>query len=369
MQSDHAYQGLRHVEAARTAIEYFHKWYGVYPYPNLTVVDPRHGAGGSGGMEYPTLITAGTAYGIPEGLRSVELTIIHEFGHNYWYGMVATNEFEESWLDEGINTYTETRIMKAAYGPDGDVLDVAGFRMNDIDLQRTEYIFFPDYDPTVRNAWEYYSSGSYGINSYSKPGMLLTTLEGYLGEATMQKVMQTWFERGKFRHPTTADFIRIANEVSGKDLTWFFRQALFSNAILDYSVDRIRIRPDTAGLGIEHSDSIRYISEVDLRRLGTFIFPVDISILFDDGTLLREAWDGKDPWKKYTFTGTSRVVSAMVDPERRVPLDVNFINNSKTVGVQRTGVTRLSTRFLFWLQTLFDQPELMNFFTALPGIF
>jgi hypothetical protein len=369
MQKDHAYQGMRHVAAAQTAIEYFHKWYGNYPYPNLTVVDPRRGGGGSGGMEYPTLITAGTAYGLPDGLRAVEDVIIHEFGHNYWYGLVATNEFEESWLDEGINTYTEIRIMNAAYGPEGDLLDVFGFRMNDIDMQRTEYIFYPDLDPTVKKAWEYYSSTSYGINSYAKPGMILTTLEGYVGTPMMDKIMKTWFERGKFRHPTTSDFIHIANEISGRDLTSFFNQALFSNAVMDYSVDKIMISPDTAGAGERITDSTNYTSEVDLRRLGTFIFPVEVSILFDDGTLRRVEWDGKDPWKKLTFYRKSRVISAMVDPDRHNLLDVNMTNNSKTVGVQRSGVTRLSTRFLFWLQTIFDQPELLNFLTALPGIF
>jgi hypothetical protein len=82
MQPDHLGQAERHLAAARVAVEYHEKWYGDYPFPNLTIVDPRRGAGGSGGMEYPTLITAGTAYGLPDGVRFVDLEIIHEFGHN-----------------------------------------------------------------------------------------------------------------------------------------------------------------------------------------------------------------------------------------------------------------------------------------------
>jgi aminopeptidase N len=104
VQPDHAEQGQRHLEAAKVAVAYFQDHYGDYPYPNLTVVDPRRGARGSGGMEYPTLITAGTYYRLPTGVRALEGVIVHEFAHNFWYHLLASNEFEEPWLDEGITT-------------------------------------------------------------------------------------------------------------------------------------------------------------------------------------------------------------------------------------------------------------------------
>ena len=130
VQPDHKSQGQRHVDAAKTAIEYFHKWYGTYPYPNLTIVDPRRGAFETAGMEYPTFITAGTIYGLPLGIRAVEDVIVHEFGHNYFYHLLASNEFEESWMDEGINTYAEIQIMHDAYGPDGDLIHWMGLHFS-----------------------------------------------------------------------------------------------------------------------------------------------------------------------------------------------------------------------------------------------
>ncbi|RMF57689.1 MAG: M1 family peptidase, partial [Calditrichaeota bacterium] len=191
MQPDHKDQGPRHIAAAKVAISHFQDWYGDYPFPNLTVVDPRRGAKGSGGMEYPTLITAGTIYGIPEGIRPVEMVIIHEFGHNYWYHLLASNEFEESWMDEGINTYTEIQIMNDAYGPVGDMFDFLGIRLNDLQLNRMQYLSGPDYDPVLKKAWEFYSSRSYGINSYARPGITLTTLQNYLGWDKMLEIMRT----------------------------------------------------------------------------------------------------------------------------------------------------------------------------------
>src|SRR5260370_36574186 len=96
-----------YLEAVKGKMKKFDEWIGPYPYSQITVVDRPHCGLGAGGMEYPTFITAGTAWWIIEGLKFPEGVVEHEFGHQYWYGMVATNEFEEAWLDEGINQYTE----------------------------------------------------------------------------------------------------------------------------------------------------------------------------------------------------------------------------------------------------------------------
>jgi hypothetical protein len=384
VQPDHLGQGLRHLEAVKTALEYFQNWYGPYPYPNVTVVDPRRGAGGTGGMEYPTLFTAGTIYGLPEGLKTLELVIIHEFGHNYWYGMVASNEFVESWLDEGINTYTEIQIMNDRYGSDKSVMDCLGFRLSDLQLARGEYVLAPSTDPILRTSWGYYSGTSYGVNSYMKPGMMLTTLQNYLGRDTMLKVMRTYVERWRFKHPTTKDFISVASEVSGQDLSWFFDQALATNAILDYSVDRISVEEIHPSIGYDYTRSLgvaadslsgekitpgMYLNEVDIRRLGDFKFPVEVEMIFKNGDRIREHWDGQELWKKYRYTGPERLLSATVDPDHKIPLDINYTNNSKTVEEETLGIRKMATRFLFWMQVMFDQPDVVNIFTALGGMF
>lgn len=406
LQPDHAGQAQRHLDAAKVAIEHFQDWYGDYPYPNLTVVDPRRGAGGSGGMEYPTLITAGTAYGVPDGVRVVEMVIIHEFGHNYWYHLLASNEFEEAWMDEGINTYTEIQILQDAYGPVGDAIDVLGTKINDVQLHRARYLFTADVDPMVRKSWEYYSSGSYGVNAYSKPGLVLTTLQNYLGREKMMQIMRTYYRRWRFKHPKTQDFIDVVNEIAGENLDWFFDQAFFSNAVLDYSVEAAFSRKVRKGRGFdfdlstEESDSAQteeapeadtvktngttasaaaedslenaktdtgkeeepklYYSGVNIRRLGEFKFPVEIEILFDDGEKIVEHWDGREMWKKYRYTRPAKLVSATIDPERKILLDVNFTNNSRAVKPRKLGLNKISARWLFWTQFLLDQPDFLN---------
>lgn len=391
LQPYHAGQAERHIEAARTALRYFHNWYGLYPYPNLTVVDPRRGAGGTGGMEYPTLITAGTTYGLPAGIHTLEGVIIHEFGHNYWYHMLASNEFEESWMDEGINTYSEIQIMDDAYGPVGDMINFAGIRLNDLQLQRAMYLSASDLDPTVRRAWEYYSGNSYGVNSYAKPGLILTTLQNYLGKETMRKAMRLYMDRWKFRHPKSRDFTAVVSEAAGENLDWFFDQALYSNAVLDYSVDAVSSQEISAPRGIDYTmargdDSILvkdkpaggdstegtgklYKSDISVRRLGSFHFPVELEMTFENGEKLREKWDGAELWKKYTYVKPARLVSATVDPDEKIPLDANFTNNGRTVEPHMLGLERLSARFMFWMQFLMDEPDVLNVMNFLTSIF
>src|SRR5262245_5620734 len=118
---EHAGTRERYVRSTKEALSFFGLWFGAYTYPTLTVVDPPEDGLGAGGMEYPTFFTGLVP---PEslrwpfqGVRLLEDVVIHEFGHEYWYGMVGSNEFEESWLDEGINSDSEYRAMQLAYGP------------------------------------------------------------------------------------------------------------------------------------------------------------------------------------------------------------------------------------------------------------
>ncbi len=412
MQPDHAYQGERHLAASIASVEYFQNWYGDYPFPNLTVIDPRRGAEGSGGMEYPTLITAMTQYGLPEGIRVVEMVIVHEFGHNFWYHLLASNEFEESWMDEGINTYTEIQIMDAEYAKEGrgGMIDFLGIKINDVQLQRGQYLFGADLDPVVKKAWDFYNNTSYGINSYAKPGVILTTLQNYIGTEKMKEVMQAYVHRWRFKHPKSQDFFDVVNDVAGQDFTWFFDQAFYSRKQIDYSVANVfsrEIREKTGfdfsistdemdtDLTISTSDSTSefileeaepmegdsvesveeedspkmFYNEVRIRRLGDFVFPVEIQIVFDNGDTLVENWDGKDLWKKYKYTRPNKLVSATVDPGQKIILDVNFTNNSRLVDNRSIGINKLSIRWMFWMQFLIDQPDFINLLSAFNEVF
>jgi hypothetical protein len=115
LRPEHEDQFERHRRAVFSALTYMGLWFGPYPYSTLTVVDPDARGAGAGGMEYPTLITGGTGVRVAEQGLDPEFVLVHEFGHQHFYGLLASNEFEDAWMDEGMNTYATARTLAKAY--------------------------------------------------------------------------------------------------------------------------------------------------------------------------------------------------------------------------------------------------------------
>ncbi len=313
IQPEHRHQIDRHFRAVFNGIRYFGYWYGRYPYRTLTVVDPAYGGDGAGGMEYPTLITAGTAVIAPSRRLSPDNVTIHEYGHQHWYGLVANNEFEEPWLDEGINTYATGKVLEKAYAPDHDVLRIAGvpfvrFPLMEIPVDwrpgtpppdtvtlperlgrffymrwtgasndsllnavrdlpfltfpsdvpvpypwrnRREYLDSgPEKDELLRRAWEFYDHDAYYLNSYDKSVLTLRTLESVLGEDTVARALRVYSDRYRFRHPTTDQFIATVSEVAGRETRWYFDQTLHGSGLLDYAIDAVESGTVLPGAGV-----------------------------------------------------------------------------------------------------------------------
>ncbi len=237
MQPSHLPQAGRYLEAARQGIKHFGLWYGRYPYATLTVVDPPYGGLGSAGMEYPTFITAGTSLLLNHwpftGIRLPEEVVLHEFGHQFWYGLAGSNEFEEAWLDEGITSYATARLMDRLFGPDDSMATVLGLHVGERDEMRRANGPSRLFDRIRQPAWTY-QPGAYGFYSYEKPALALNTLERILGAPVMAKLMRTYAERWRFRHPSSDDFYRAAEDVSGRDLTWFFGPVFEGTGVVEY---------------------------------------------------------------------------------------------------------------------------------------
>jgi hypothetical protein len=354
--ASHPEAGPRYRDIIEKTLGEFDRRFGPYPYKIVTVIDPEPGSE-TGGMEYPTLFTGGTSWYEPTHIT--EITAEHEFGHQYWYGMVATNEFEDAWLDEGINSYTEVNVLDSILGRNTSMIDYPYASAGDYELQRLSYISSPDFDPVTHWAFKFRNSRSYGGVTYGKTATLLATLESMIGRDTMDEAMRTYFMKYRFTHPTTEDFLRTIEQVAvergratvlpttfpcagltgcvadvpavNSSLRPYFDQAVYGTQILDYSVDKVSASPVEWWLP-EPKDkkTISYLSTVYLQRKGDFVLPVTLEIVFEDGTRLREQWDGVDRWKKLTYIRDSKVVSAEIDPDHAVLLDVDLFNNSYT---------------------------------------
>ena len=338
LQPEHKGQEDRHFQAVKLALEKFDEWVGPYPYSTLTLID---GVGGSNGMEYPTLFTCGTYYQLPSWLRILEVVTIHEFGHQYFYGLLASNEAEEAWLDEGINSYLEVKIMDEGYGS-GSVIDLPAPKISDGAFQRLNYTRNrPGSGALFTRSWEYTGS-DYGKASYSKPATVLLTLEGYLGWETMKKVLQTYYQRWRFRHPTTRDFQAVVEDVSGQDLDWFFEAYVYGTDVIDYSVTDLDISLDAG----------TYKNEVVITRLRNGVFPQTLQVTFADGRQLTETWDGQEQEKRFLFSGDVPLHQAYLDPDFLVRLDISRINNRRVVEAERSFARKQQLNTTLWLQRI-----------------
>ena len=381
---DHEDKRDRYFAATRAALKYFGKWWGAYPYDHITVVDPAYKSG-SGGMEYPTIFTGGTSWLSPIERRSPESVTVHEAGHQFWYGIVANNEFEHAWLDEGFDTYSTTRTMEEVY-PD-PVLTKRYFErfipvvFPSVEVaERTdgadrsgEFNSILKRDPMSTPSWEYGPDG-YRHNSYNKPAMMLRTLENYLGWETFQKVMSTYYERWKFRHPKPDDFFAVVNEISGQDMGWYFEETYNSSNLFDYGVGNVRSEQVKAPKGYaevegewiysagqevdedsETDPDKEYRSRVFVRRWGAATFPIEVKITFDDGEEIMENWDGKERWVRFDYLKNSRIQKIEVDPENKLVLDVNHTNNTWVSDSQAPiATTKWASKWVIWLQNLME---------------
>jgi hypothetical protein len=331
MQPAHWNQAERHARITKETMDHFDRWYGPYPYKTLTVVDPDPGSQAMG-MEYPTFITGGTTWFMPKGLLFPELVVEHEFGHQYWYGMVATNEFEDAWMDEGINQYTEAKVMDSIFGPSTSNINLWGVTAGESDGDRLGYEAVADLDPIAKNGWQYADSNSYGGITYGKTALALLTLESVIGEDTMRGAMHTYFLRYRFTHPTKEDFLKTIEEVSGRDLRWYFNQAVYGTQVLDDEVLKISSVPvDWYKENLkEKKGETEYVSNVWIHRKGEFVMPIDVEIKFDNGDKVREHWDGQDRWVRYAYQKKAKVESVEVDPDHKIYFDRNNFNNSRT---------------------------------------
>lgn len=341
MQPEHSGSTERYFQSAIAALEYFQKHLGKYPYSVLTLVDPPLEASGSSGMEYPTFITCGeTFWGLPNGIRSAEVVTIHEFGHQYFQGMLASNEFEESFLDEGFNQYYEGRIMDATYGK-GSMINLFGFKLNDSESPRMAYVSMKNIkiSEIFRKSWEY-PKGTYGTLTYMKTATMLQTLENLIGTKTMDEVMQTYFIRWRFKHPTVKDFVAIVNEIApkrtnfkyGKNFDWYFEQALYKAPDFDYEVSEINQNQCT------------------IKRLGDMIIPTEILVKFTDGKEKLINWNGEDYSKVLMFE--KPINSVTIDPKNKILFDLNLNNNSRTLEQSSLSFVKYAMKIMFWVQNL-----------------
>ncbi len=192
----------RSVQYAKDAIHHYSKWVGEYPYSVVSVVQGPESFGG--GMEYPT-ITVLSPYDSP---RDLDYTIAHEIGHNWFYGILATNERTYPWMDEGINSYYES-LYSANKNEHFQQLN---------EEEELQTVIANRKDQPIEIPSEVFSEKNYNAIVYYKTSQWVAWLRKYLGEATFNKAMQAYYQQWQFKHPQPEDLKKVFEDVSGRNL-------------------------------------------------------------------------------------------------------------------------------------------------------
>jgi hypothetical protein len=280
---------------ARYSIEFFSKYLAPYPYPHMTAVD---GPTSCGGMEYPMMTCIGGQW---DTLGLYEVTT-HEIGHMWFPMVVGSDEKRYAWMDEGLTQFDQSQSMDDFFkGFD----DEARNRKNYLDIAQmggeVELMHHGDRYPTY---------ASYGVASYYKPASVLVALRAVLGAETFHKAFTEYIRRWSYKHPSPYDFFHTFEDVSGKDLSWFWRTWFFETWKLDQAIDTVT----TVG------DSL----EVIVENRGRAPMPVFLAVTRANGrvdqlTIPVDVWFAGDRRHAIRIVREPTVKTIEIDPEKQFP--------------------------------------------------
>jgi hypothetical protein len=354
----------RELDAVRFALPHFEALYGAYPYPVLTLVHPPDGAEEAGGMEYPTLITTGGDWYWPPFSRLVELVTIHELGHQWFYGLVATDEVSFPFLDEGLNSYAEAEALGAWRGP-GSAASALGFTLSDTAVQSVFGNLMEHDEAVAKPAFAFRTGDAYADLVYERTASIVETLRRVYGSG-VTRALALYTRRYRFAHPAPDDLVACFEAEAGAPAAAALRTALFDKGWVDYAVTRLSSRrvEEAAGLfdvgdtretrpvaGAAPPAAPSYEGWVLVTRRGTLRFPVVVELTLDDGSTQRVPWNGEDESARIAYSGNQGLRAAVVDPDHAVLLDDNPLNNH-AAATPSPQAPRVMERLTYWAELL-----------------
>jgi hypothetical protein len=314
------------IEYLHDATYYYSLWNGDYPYTQVTAVDGTISAGG--GMEYPNVTVIGNA----RNEKELETVIMHEVGHNWFYGILGSNERDHAWMDEGINSFNEDRYMITKYGEskgEGNVsigklknaVDLG--RLNARDLSQLTYLLTANYDfdqPLKCHSNDYLSI-NYGANVYKKTAAVFFYLQQYLGEELFDKCMQHYFSEWKFKHPQPKDIQACFEKISGQDLDWFFQSFIESNGKADFSIRSASTK--------KQSDGAQKVT-AKVKNFGSITGPCNVTIVNKEGKT-QTTWSqplapGKTGRVQFDIKDNVKIEKVIINYDTVIP-EISYKNN------------------------------------------
>lgn len=342
------------IEYMNDAIYYYSLWNGDYPYNHATAVDGALSAGG--GMEYPNV----TVIGASRDAFSLETVIMHEVGHNWFYGILGSNERDHPWMDEGINSFNENRYIETKYPGRkmiGGRLNIRGSKMLDLEHFEHKDTYYLGYllnsrrnlDQPIEFKSAEYTMINYGTVVYGKTALVFDYLMAYLGNDVMDKAMQAYFEKWKFKHPQPEDLRQVLEEETGKDLSWFFDHMINQNSKIDYKI-----------LKVTEAEAGGYV--VKIKNITGTVVPFSVSGVAD-GKAINTVWSEGFEGEGELNIAAGEYENMRIDFLKDIPEDNRRNNTYKMRGVFK----KLEPLKLQYLTSLETSEKTQLFWTPMMG--
>lgn len=284
----------------------YSKLVGNYPYDYASIVDGTLLAGG--GMEYPMITVIGNVHDKTE----LQTVIVHEVGHNWFQGILGTNERDHAWMDEGMNSFYENKVV--------NIIDNLNTEKKEDKIQNLtkelngNFIYQlsakQQQDQIINSTSAEFTSINYGGCVYYKSAALFAYLESYLGIEIFNKAMQLYFETWKYKHPYPEDFRTIIESIAGKKLEWFFDDGLNSTKKIDYKIK------------VKKKDN-QYI--ISAKNKKDFKGPIPINAMIKD-SIAETKWIEFPYHKAVSFTDNKNITAYKIDGKKTLP-EINITNN------------------------------------------
>ncbi|MEM1322006.1 MAG: M1 family metallopeptidase [Bacteroidota bacterium] len=298
------------------SLEFYSQHVGEYPYPQATAVQSALSAGG--GMEYPMI----TVIGLSGNAQALDEVITHEVGHNWFYGILAFDEREHPWMDEGLNSYYDHRYTRQYYEQPLPLLPKVMVRGSDVSTYEIAYLFQArrniDQPPATSSAD--FSPVNYYLSAYEKPARIFRMLEVYLGTAEFDRLMKGFYEKWKFKHPMPEDLRSYLEDNSQRNLDWLFDGLIGSAGKIDYALT-----------GIRQDGTL----QLTVRNKGDLKTPFSISGM-KGKEIIETRWYEGFPGEKVVDFPVGDYDRMVLDAKQEI-LDVNRQNNNiRTSGIFKT---------------------------------
>ncbi|MBC8278632.1 MAG: M1 family metallopeptidase [FCB group bacterium] len=306
------------IETLNKTLEHYGTLYGEYPYTDVSAAASKVNFGG--GMEYP-MISINASFPIPD---LMEMVLVHETGHNWFQGILGTDERKHSWMDEGFNNFSDSEFTVAEHSEDYVTMTPKKFKWltpnataKNFNLNMVVPFVRKDTDlPNNLSPDQYPDQLVHQCLTSDKTAAGLRYLQDYIGGEKFDAMMKEYYETWKFKHPMPEDFQALAEKYAGEDLSWYFDDFLGSDKSLDYKLDKVKVKKDSDG----------YTLDYDVRHEGELRIPYYVEIYQGDKVLKSYWHHPENKEEHFNFILADKPDKVLIDPHVNT-LDANSHNN------------------------------------------